>query len=164
MSRLHSSSLQPRVLCPNSDDIATYTWTQVSGPTLSIADNSLAEIDLILPDVISDDVAVLELTVSNGKKSSTAAKVTIAIAAEIVPAPEPEPTPESSGGACRNLSVTAWFTRSTPSAYKVISDVLFQLHKKEFKTQGFLSIFRPLCGRLFYYLSIIIAAFSRKTR
>ncbi|PHQ72731.1 MAG: peptidase S8/S53 subtilisin kexin sedolisin [Shewanella sp.] len=84
---------------PNSDDIATYTWTQISGPTLSIADNSLAEIDLILPDVISHDVAVLELTVSNGKKISTAAKVTIAIAAEIVPAPEPEPTPESSGGA-----------------------------------------------------------------
>ncbi|WP_198402032.1 hypothetical protein [Shewanella benthica] len=54
---------------PNSDDVATYIWTQVSGPSLSIEDNSLAEIDLILPDVISDDVAVLELTISNGKVS-----------------------------------------------------------------------------------------------
>ena len=83
---------------PNLDDNATYVWTQVSGPTLNIEDNSLAEIELMLPDVESDIVAVLELTVSNAVKISTAAKVTILIAAEIAPEPTPEPKPESSGG------------------------------------------------------------------
>ncbi|RTR30171.1 S8 family serine peptidase [Shewanella atlantica] len=82
---------------PNSDDIATYTWTQVSGPEISIEDMSQAELNLVLPDVTNDDVAVLELTISNGEKTSVAAIVTISIVAEI--APTPEPTPESSGGA-----------------------------------------------------------------
>ncbi|RTR37238.1 S8 family peptidase [Shewanella canadensis] len=82
---------------PNSDDVAIYTWTQVSGPEISIEDMSQAELNLVLPDVTNDDVAVLELTISNGEKTSVAAIVTISIVAEI--APTPEPTPESSGGA-----------------------------------------------------------------
>lgn len=82
---------------PNSDDVATYAWTQVSGPALNIEDNSQAKLNLLLPDIASDDVAVLELTVSNGTKTSAVAKVMISMVAEAAPAPKP--APESSGGA-----------------------------------------------------------------
>lgn len=81
---------------PNTDDVLSYHWVQTSGPAITIADNSAAEINIQLPDIETDATAVVELTVSNGLKTATAATATINIIAKEV---SPEPTPEKSGGA-----------------------------------------------------------------
>ncbi|PKH53963.1 peptidase S8/S53 subtilisin kexin sedolisin [Shewanella sp. Choline-02u-19] len=82
---------------PNADDVITYSWAQVSGQDITMDDASSASVNVTLPDVEADSSAVVELTVSNGSKT-TVATATIAITAEVV-AVEPEPTQSDSGGA-----------------------------------------------------------------
>jgi len=55
---------------PDNDNL-TYLWEQVSGPDVSFEDETLAEVNFTLPQVSSDQIIELRVTVSDGELSSS---------------------------------------------------------------------------------------------
>jgi hypothetical protein len=94
----------------DGDDLS-FSWQQVSGPTVNFNDTTSSEVFITLPKVDTNQVVGVEVTVSDGILSSTTAtSFTINPEIEIiivVPEPEPEPKTESSGGSMGTLLLLA---------------------------------------------------------
>lgn len=78
---------------PENDDL-TYSWIQLSGPTISFSDASTTQVSFTAPNVDTDQRVELEVTVTDGSLSSSAT-TTISVT-NIVP--PKQPTPASGGG------------------------------------------------------------------
>lgn len=73
-----SSSLAGSGNDPDGDTLA-FTWTQVSGPTITLSNPNIANPTFTAPSVISDQTAVFQLTVSDGNGGSATGTVSITI-------------------------------------------------------------------------------------
>jgi hypothetical protein len=82
---------------PDGDEV-TYSWTQTSGPVVTLSDATTATVSFTAPQVSSEQTMVLTLTVSDGDlEATTTTKITV----NDVPAPTPgtpPSTPEKSSG------------------------------------------------------------------
>jgi len=65
-------SLVAQATDPDENDQLTYSWTQTSGPTVSLNNVTAAQVNLTLPDVSSDQSIELKVTVSDGILSTSA--------------------------------------------------------------------------------------------
>lgn len=63
----------------------TFSWKQVSGPTLTLTGNNSATVSVVAPAVNADSTAVLEVTVTDSANQSTSANVTVTIANNVAP-------------------------------------------------------------------------------
>lgn len=57
---------------PRAEDSLSYSWKQLSGPTVNIPDTEAGSISVNLPEVLNTDDVVLELVVTNGRSSASA--------------------------------------------------------------------------------------------
>ncbi|NVK23556.1 MAG: hypothetical protein HWE10_01385, partial [Gammaproteobacteria bacterium] len=62
-------------------DMLTYSWTQVSGPTVALSATDVAEVTFTAPKVSEQTIMTFEVTVSDGELSS-ASEVSVTVAAE----------------------------------------------------------------------------------
>ena len=76
-------------------DALTYTWTQTSGPAMTVTGNT-ASVSVSVPAVTANSVATFSVVASDGKLSSAPSTVTLNITD--VPAPVVVPEKKSSGG------------------------------------------------------------------
>jgi minor extracellular serine protease Vpr len=83
-------------------DALTYTWTQVSGPAISITANT-ASVTVTAPSVTANTTAVFSVVASDGTLSSNAVQVTLNITD--VPAPVVVTPPKKSSGSLGWLSL-----------------------------------------------------------
>jgi len=90
-----SISLTAAVTDENEEQL-TYSWLQLAGgPTVTIADNSIANISFTAPDVSNDTQIEMELTVSDEEFSATATKQLMIKNKDVT---TPPPSKDSSGG------------------------------------------------------------------
>lgn len=75
-------------------DALNYTWQQLSGPDISFDYTTSATVNISLPEVITDSVVELQVTVSDGKLS-TIAKTSFIIESQLA---EPSENSNSRGG------------------------------------------------------------------
>ncbi len=94
-------------------DNLTYSWTQTSGPAMTVSGNTAA-ITVNVPAVTANSVATFSVVASDGKLSTAPATVTLNITD--VPAPVVAPEKKSSGGSAGILSLLLlpllWIRRS----------------------------------------------------
>lgn len=69
----------------DDDETLTYSWTQVSGPTLSLTNTTSANLGVTAPAVSADGTAVLRITVTDQGNQTASANVTVNIANNKVP-------------------------------------------------------------------------------
>ncbi|MFT7006659.1 MAG: hypothetical protein ACJAXJ_001167 [Colwellia sp.] len=77
------------------NDTLTYLWKQVSGPNITLSDNTLASISFTAPEVTSNQTIVFKVTVSDGTDSVSA---TTSFVVNNVVAPVTPPKESSGGG------------------------------------------------------------------
>jgi len=78
------------------DDAVSYQWQQLSGPSITFDDVTSSQVGIILPEVNSDEVIQVQVTVSDGELSSTIkTSFTVTNQVEIIVV---TPEKESSGG------------------------------------------------------------------
>ncbi|MDF3125775.1 hypothetical protein [Rheinheimera sp. 1928-s] len=70
----------------DDDGIISYSWTQVSGPTLSLSNASTSTVTATAPAVDANAAAVLRVTVTDSSDQTATANVTVNIANNILPA------------------------------------------------------------------------------
>jgi len=94
-------------------DTLTYSWTQTSGPAMTVSGNTAA-ITVNVPAVTANSVATFSVVASDGKLSTAPATVTLNITD--VPTPVVAPEKKSSGGSAGILSLLLlpllWIRRS----------------------------------------------------
>lgn len=83
-------------------DALTYTWTQTSGPAMTVSGNT-ASVTVTTPAVTANTVATFSVVASDGKLSSAPATVTLNITD--VPTPVVNPPKKSSGGSTGLISL-----------------------------------------------------------
>ncbi|WP_322790569.1 choice-of-anchor U domain-containing protein, partial [Thalassotalea loyana] len=95
----------------DNNDPLTYLWEQISGPAVSIDDVYGANISISAPEVSSDSVVELKVTVFDGELSqSKTTSFTILNKEEvIVVTPEPDVETSSGGGSLFWLTLLMWF-------------------------------------------------------
>jgi outer membrane protein assembly factor BamB len=81
---------------PDGDDL-TYSWTQTSGPSVSIQNASALNASFTAPSVTSNTSVVLQLAVSDGTVTVTDS-VTITVRDTSTPPPSPPPSGDDGGG------------------------------------------------------------------
>ncbi len=69
----------------DDDDGLTYSWTQVSGPTLALTATTSATVAVTAPAVDADGAAVLRVTVTDQGNQTATANVTVNVANNLVP-------------------------------------------------------------------------------
>lgn len=69
----------------DDDDVITYSWTQVSGPTLTLTNTTTATVGVTAPAVDADGVAVLRITVTDEGDQTATADVTVNVANNLLP-------------------------------------------------------------------------------
>ena len=69
----------------DDDDTITYSWTQVSGPTLTLTNTTAATVGLTAPAVDADGAAVLRVTVTDEGEQTASADVTVNVANNVLP-------------------------------------------------------------------------------
>lgn len=69
----------------DDDDTITYSWTQVSGPTLTLTNTTAATVGLTAPAVDADGAAVLRVTVTDEGDQTASADVTVNVANNVLP-------------------------------------------------------------------------------
>lgn len=69
----------------DDDDTITYSWTQVSGPTLTLTNTTAATVGLTAPAVDANAVAVLRVTVTDEGDQTASADVTVNVANNVLP-------------------------------------------------------------------------------
>lgn len=63
----------------------SYSWAQVSGPTLALTDVSTASVGITAPAVSADSTAVLRVTVTDSANQTATADVTVTVANNLLP-------------------------------------------------------------------------------
>lgn len=69
----------------DDDDSITYSWTQVSGPTLTLTNTTAATVGVTAPAVDANGAAVLRVTVTDEGDQTASADVTVNIANNVLP-------------------------------------------------------------------------------
>jgi len=69
----------------DDDDTITYSWTQVSGPTLSLTNAATATVGVTAPAVDANGAAVLRITVTDQGNQTASADVTVNVTNNVLP-------------------------------------------------------------------------------
>jgi hypothetical protein len=69
----------------DDDEVLTYAWTQVSGPTLALTATTSATVGVTAPAVSADGAAVLRVTVTDQGNQTASADVTVNVANNVLP-------------------------------------------------------------------------------
>jgi hypothetical protein len=104
---LEQTSVTFSAAATDSDgDVLTYSWAQLSGPSLSLGDANAASFTVTLPAVSSTISAVLQVSVSDGTDTVTAdVSVTIQNTAPVTP-----PSTDSGGGSSSYITLLLLFS------------------------------------------------------
>ena len=84
-------------------DTLTYSWRQLSGPAVSVADRISNRLTLIAPSVQAESIISFEVTVDDGYVSKTA-QVELSVTRNLAPSPS-QNTTDSGGGATSNWAL-----------------------------------------------------------
>jgi len=80
----------------SDDDEISYQWEQLSGLSISFGDATAAQVSIVLPQVSSDEIIEVQVTVSDGELSSTSTtSFTVSNKREVIVV---TPKKKSSGG------------------------------------------------------------------
>ncbi|MBA6342467.1 hypothetical protein H4J59_15855 [Colwellia sp. MB02u-10] len=105
----------------SDDDELTYSWTQISGPDVTLTDADMQHVKVTAPQVSKNTDLVLKFSVSDGE-DEVSQNITVSVAN--VPKTDTEQSKESSGGSFGWILVNLFglalfrkFKRANPSAH-----------------------------------------------